>query len=126
MLHCHICWKAFKDQFMINRHVQGVHEDVRRGECNTCGKKFHNQTGANDHERRVHFKEKRECTVCKRKIGFKNIQQHERTCRGIKQYPCIYCENMSTTLANVNAHMQTQHIRLNPILIIGPNIRDEK
>ena len=52
---CERCGKAFTSNKDCERHVQQVHEGIRRHFCHQCGKAFFNKADANRHIDAVHL-----------------------------------------------------------------------
>lgn len=51
---CPICGRCFADPYKIRRHVEGVHEGVKRFSCSLCEQKFHRKYHLDRHIQRAH------------------------------------------------------------------------
>lgn len=78
---CHSCDMKFVTAAALNDHFIARHTDERRFTCefNGCGKTFKWRSSFKSH-RRVHAKDKYECSVCLKQFSFKgNLRNHLKT-----------------------------------------------
>ena len=53
---CSICKQTFHN---LKRHIESVHEKLKKYQCNACGKKFYQKSHLNEHIESVHYGKKR-------------------------------------------------------------------
>ena len=51
---CEICQKTFSDKANLKKHVQTIHEGVRKYNCDICEEKFKQLIALQRHKKRIH------------------------------------------------------------------------
>ena len=127
---CKICNKSFQN---LKKHVESVHEKLKKYQCHICGKIFYQKNHLKDHTESVHNKENYEklgldtnktqtvfsmgktsqslCTVCGK--SFKNphiLKRHvESVHEKLKKYQCDLCGKKCYQKAHLTDHIETVH-----------------
>ena len=91
---CNICNKAFSRKDKLKRHVQIVHEGIKKCTCTLCGEQFFDNDYLMRHIKNIHEKEKdHTCPVCdSRFLMKKELKEHiSKMHEEMKPYDCQFC-----------------------------------
>ena len=90
---CDDCGKTFSQASGLKYHIENVHEDIKKVECEYCGKSLKTHTLAN-HIRLVHEGVKPyKCDKCEKSFGKRiNLRKHvEQVHEKLRNFHCEVC-----------------------------------
>jgi KRAB domain-containing zinc finger protein len=115
-LSCSSCGKTFSKPADLRRHVDTVHEKIRRFVCSIdgCGKSFGLkctlQRHLMTHNSCVEKRKLVECGTCHKKLSTTgSLKHHQRIHDNIKPYSCHVCQLSYRTPGNLKSHMSRIH-----------------
>ena len=144
---CKICNKPFQN---LKKHVESVHEKLKKYQCHICGKIFYQKNHLKDHTESVHNMEKYKklglnmdktqtlysmnktsqslCTICGK--GFKNphiLKRHvESVHEKLKRFQCDFCEKKYYQKSHLQEHVLAAHKDFdNENMLLEPNLKWE-
>ena len=96
---CLHCNKEFKNEYLMNSHVENVHEKIP---CSDCGR----QIGLKQMSRHMKAHEKRFlCNLCGKSFGTKQIlSDHTNIHNGKKPYICKFCPDSFASFGTMRMH----------------------
>lgn len=82
---CRRCNASFTRNADLIRHVQGVHEAIRKYRCNKCSRSFTQNAHLKGHAKSVHDKVRDwSCDVCDKRFSTKfQLERHQKSIHGI-------------------------------------------
>ena len=106
---CHICHKAFKTKYALEKKHMSFHdENGPLFYCTSCPKSFKKKDYLNHHMRRHKNERTHFCDVCgKGFYDMKTLREHVRTHSGEKPYHCPHCDYRCALKGNLSKHMKT-------------------
>ncbi|XP_045210455.2 uncharacterized protein LOC123561859 [Mercenaria mercenaria] len=106
---CELCGQKFKMTYILRRHVNSVHKNIRNYKCDICDKEFFRVATRNQHRNR-HFDPFLQCSYCPKKFkGDLDLRKHELTHTGEKIYFCPRCNQGFTQIWPYYKHMWKIH-----------------
>ena len=113
---CGKCSYVARIRANLRRHVDAVHEGVKKFACPNCEQKFSSKEHYVEHNKRVHDKIEREkklaCEDCDYKTPYSWVlRKHLRGKHGKVMYlKCKKCEYTTTANAELQSHQMTVHM----------------
>jgi len=109
---CSFCDAILNCRRALERHKEGVHDQVRMHECNLCGHFFDSPQNIRRHHKVIHLGLK-EC-ICKycgyRCSSNQNLRLHiQRNHEKSKEYKCQECDFKTNTKPNLLTHQKRMH-----------------
>ena len=128
---CTICGQTFKRKHHLVRHVEIIHEKLRKYQCNLCQKKFKEKHHLKKHFFKSHNgldfewerdynqtekistspKERCPCTLCgKTFLNATHLKRHiESVHEKIRKYPCFECPKRFKQQTHLKEHIKLVH-----------------
>eukprot|EP00188_Purpureofilum_apyrenoidigerum_P000485 Plantae.Rhodophyta-Purpureofilum_apyrenoidigerum.ctg12108.p1 GENE.Plantae.Rhodophyta-Purpureofilum_apyrenoidigerum.ctg12108~~Plantae.Rhodophyta-Purpureofilum_apyrenoidigerum.ctg12108.p1 ORF type:complete len:415 (-),score=52.03 Plantae.Rhodophyta-Purpureofilum_apyrenoidigerum.ctg12108:809-2053(-) len=108
---CNLCNAEFSRKRDLRRHVEGVHEDLRRFKCDECSSAFTQQVHLKNHKKAVHEKRRElPCHLCGRAFCTKyQLERHIRSVHKESNCICTGCQSTFTTESHLSRHIREQH-----------------
>ncbi len=112
---CPQCGKTLEGALTLYRHIQGVHQKIRKSQCDKCAQTFFNQSNLANHIKAVHGDNQR-LFICdapncgksfKIKLSLKKhtTDVHER----VKKFQCYKCAKSFTREETLRNHVAVIH-----------------
>ena len=109
---CNQCFKYFKINKHLNRHIQSVHLDIREHKCNECQKMFKSSNSVREHIQNVHLNIKKyKCNYCDKKYKSNNmLREHMlNTHNESRDFECEQCKKTFKSRLRMKKHIQRVH-----------------
>ncbi|KAJ8901076.1 hypothetical protein NDN08_004936 [Rhodosorus marinus] len=109
---CHQCNHDFKRIYELHRHMDNVHNGVRKFSCKVCGKAFTQSTHARVHMETVHQKVMSWCCdLCGRGFGTKHkLARHQKSVHEKERsHACSVCGASYFQSSDLRRHMKQKH-----------------
>ena len=111
---CHLCDYKCKDKPYLEKHIQSVHEGIRRFFCPHCDYKAFFQANLNKHVKRVHegVKDNQEfpCPHCDLKFTVKfNLRRHVKIIHMGETLKCPHCDYKTKRKEFLTDHIDSVH-----------------
>lgn len=98
-----------RQAYIVRRHVNSVHKNIRNYKCNICEKTFFRAATRDQHMKR-HYEPYLQCTYCPKKFKADlDLRKHELTHTGEKQFFCSVCSQGFTQIWPYYRHMWKIH-----------------
>lgn len=102
---CHQCGKGFVYKFGLSKHLEMVHDKIKRYICQTCNKKFFTKRDVEIHIRSHTGETPFHCNLCERKFTSQvKLNVHLRWHNGEKRHWCPYCDKGFLDYNNLKRH----------------------
>lgn len=122
--------------YIVRRHVNSVHKNIRNYKCDICEKTFFRAATRDEHLKR-HYEPNLQCTYCPKKFKAElDLRKHELTHTGEKQFFCPVCCQGFTQIWPYYRHMWKIHnvqkeeakkVRIkNPDIVYMRNVNKDK
>jgi len=105
---CEICDKPFKTEWLLKRHIENVHRNLRNYECSYCDFKAKSRGQLGEHLKIHSGEEHFYCDNC----DFKTARKRdfgEHKCKGPKNFPCESCSKKSISAGALRMHIKRCH-----------------
>ena len=98
---------SFKKRQDLERHINGVHQNLRPFECDICGDSFTQQNALDDHKAAKHANLKLlECPDCDEKFKhFKELENHIKSFHTVTDHRCSHCKKYFSCKSALNIHI---------------------
>ena len=110
---CPQCSKEFITLWVLNRHIESVHEEKRSDyKCVKCHKTFNRADTLAGHTKHCQEGEKLSCEKCNKKFDRKyNLNRHinEAHYEDGTKYKCVYCTKSFGRKDNLKRHVLKYH-----------------
>mmetsp|Transcript_6382 Transcript_6382/g.19300 ORF Transcript_6382/g.19300 Transcript_6382/m.19300 type:complete len:180 (+) Transcript_6382:95-634(+) len=109
---CNYCGASFSRKFYVDRHILGIHDQVRPYDCKLCGKLFKQSSHLNVHIANVHQHSRRfECKHCGKSFGNNsNCKKHIRVVHEKERlHGCSLCNKLFFQKTDFQRHMRSVH-----------------
>ena len=114
---CNVCdGKTFSSGNSLKRHIEIVHNGVKKHQCSHCNKKFALGQHLSLHEKVVHLKLRPyKCDVCEATFPYAlSLRQHvsslHATESGAEVFPCDRCEDKTfSSASSLKKHKEVLH-----------------
>ena len=95
---------------LLKRHMERIHDKVKKYSCKSCDQRFTNQCALTRHRQSVHLMIMFECDQCDYKAKEKaSVKTHKKAIhKGIK-FPSKYCDYKGSFKENLTRHISTVH-----------------
>ncbi|PSN46929.1 hypothetical protein C0J52_14922 [Blattella germanica] len=103
---CPQCIHRFTTRCQLSRHIQGVHQLIKKHKCGTCGKEFLYGTNYKAHLLRHAGQRNNKCNECgKTFITTNALFRHQRSHTGDRPFQCDICGKKFADCSNRKRHM---------------------
>ena len=102
---CENCGKPFKTEWLLKRHIENVHRNLRNYECSYCDFKAKSRGQLGEHLKIHSGEEHFYCDNC----DFKTARKRdfgEHKCKGPKNFPCESCSKKSISAGALRMHIK--------------------
>jgi len=109
---CHLCNYSFRRIYELRRHMDNVHNGVRKFSCKICGKSFTQSAHARVHMETVHQKILSwGCDLCGRGFGTKHkLVRHQKSVHERERsHACSLCDARYFQSSDLKRHMKQKH-----------------
>ena len=122
---CDLCHKTFKSPYILNHHVDVVHNKKLLFNCTICGKKFGAKGNLNNHIKRRHDNEGSKlstsskeniteklyaCKMCNKSFDFHSyLKRHTESAHEGKVYECKICNKTFSSEQSLKKHTERVH-----------------
>ena len=109
---CPKCNMVFGRQYILQRHIEGIHDKILPHKCNKCQKAYLKKSGLNIHNNIVHEKIlPYQCQECKKSFGYIiTLQRHIDTVhKKLTPYQCKVCLKSFGLKQNLKIHITFIH-----------------
>jgi len=105
---CTYCPKEFGHLSSLESHVERLHTNEAKHNCEVCGKAYSSKSNLTAHKK-IHSGERPfECTICHKRFRQKaHLQKHETTHSSATPYQCPHCDKAFGHPSNLNTHIAT-------------------
>jgi len=105
---CNYCPKEFGHLSSLESHVERLHTNEAKHNCEVCGKAYSSKSNLTAHKK-IHSGERPfECAVCQKRFRQKaHLQKHETTHSSATPYQCPHCDKAFGHPSNLNTHIAT-------------------
>jgi len=110
---CSMCEAILNCNRALDRHVLGVHDQIKVAQCPYCDKSFDTPQNCRRHQKIVHFGLKEYCCkICGyRCSSAQNMTLHiRRNHNKTKDFQCQFCDFRTHAKPNLLKHQKTMHI----------------
>ena len=117
---CETCFKSFATPHTLQKHIEMVHEGLKRFQCNICEISFTTKQCLVRHQDNFlgnclgkakntnNFSDKHKCDICgKSFFEARNVRNHKKSVHeGIKDFHCDVCEKLFATKQTLQRHQK--------------------
>ncbi|KAL4228848.1 hypothetical protein ACF0H5_011888 [Mactra antiquata] len=106
---CDLCGMKFKMTYILQRHINCVHKNIRRYKCDICQQGFF-RAATRDQHRVRHFDPSLKCSYCPKMFKADlDLRKHELTHTGEKLFFCPLCNHGFSQIWPYYKHMWAIH-----------------
>lgn len=104
---CDLCGKQMRTHYLLQKHIQNIHQDIRNHSCDICDKSFHTRQACEEH-RRIHTGEKPfACEICGRTfVALNALFTHKRVHNDFFPHACHLCPKKFKVRRSLTLHIR--------------------
>lgn len=109
---CENCQKLFKNEYLLRRHYESIHQPVDRGvtyKCNICDYTTTRQRELKNHELNEHFEGTIHACECGKRFKNRKLLMIHMSSHNSVDYQCNYCEISYKTRSGLRKHIIKNH-----------------
>ena len=126
---CEICSKTFSDKANLKKHVQSIHEGLKKYSCDICSEKFKQLIAMQRHKKRYHdieierktykprmdLEPRLDCPTCGKVFKrFSIVKMHIKNYHSQEIHQCNICEEKFLLKEDLQSHYQMVHEGIEP------------
>ena len=126
---CEICSKTFSDKANLKKHVQSIHEGLKKYSCDICSEKFKQLIAMQRHKKRYHdieierktykprmdLEPRLDCPTCGKEFKrFSIVKMHIKNYHSQEIHQCNICEEKFLLKEDLQSHYQMVHEGIEP------------